>query len=280
MNTLGHWHAALKLAYAFEHSRSVLRYEHSGPLRILQSLYPEGPVVCHNILVHPPGGLVGGDVLSIQLEVAENAHALITTPGATRFYRSAHDQARQTVAAHLHHQSRLEWLPLETLAYNQCQGVNQAIFKLDTTAELLAWDMTALGLPDAQQPFVQGRLLQHLEIEGAWLERGLIDGEDKLLLDSPVGLAGYRCMGTLVLARGSAWPRASYETALESARQVITQTSQDVCAGVTLAHPGVIVLRTLSARVEPAQQLLRQVWSTWRQALWKLSHNQPRIWAM
>jgi urease accessory protein len=82
------WHAKLDIRYTLENAKSVARYEHDGPLRILQSLYPESPNICHNVVVHPPSGLVGGDTLDITVDVAESAHALITTPGATRFYKS------------------------------------------------------------------------------------------------------------------------------------------------------------------------------------------------
>ena len=82
------WHASLSLDYRLEANRSVARFVHDGPLRVLKSLYPEGDAVCHNVLVHPPGGLVGGDTLDIGVQVGAGAHGLITTPGATRFYRS------------------------------------------------------------------------------------------------------------------------------------------------------------------------------------------------
>jgi urease accessory protein len=274
------WHGQLSLTYAFEHQRSVARFTHNGPLRVLQSLYPEGDAVCHNVLVHPPGGLVGGDVLDITVDVQTGAHGLVTTPGATRFYRSIQGQATQNVHARLHDHARLEWLPLETLAYNQCEGVNRAVFDLAPTAELLAWDITALGLPAAHQPFEQGQLLQHLEIKDAWLERGLIDGTDKRLLDGPVGLAGYRCSGTLILARGEAWDTARRDLALALARAVIDTQPDGVVAGVTAAHPRVVVLRALSDLVEPTQNLMRAVWAAWRQGLWHLSDAPPRIWAM
>jgi urease accessory protein len=281
------WHGHLHLAYGHEQARSVARFQHDGPLRVLQSLYPEGDAVCHNVLVHPPGGLVGGDVLDITVDVAPHAHGLVTTPGATRFYRSVQGQATQNVHATLHDQARLEWLPLETLAYNQCEGVNRAVFALAPTAELMAWDITALGLPTANQPFEQGQLMQHLEVKDVWLERGLIDGQDKRLLDGPVGLAGYRCVGTLVLARGSAWDPATRDLALALAREVIDahagadeSPSPSVLAGVTAAHPQVIVLRSLSALVEPTQHLLRRVWAAWRKGVWHMGDTPPRIWAM
>lgn len=79
------WHAALRLDYTLNNGRSVAHYRHDGPLRILQSLYPEGDAICHNVLVHPPGGLVGGDTLEIQLSVATGAHGLVTTPAPRAF---------------------------------------------------------------------------------------------------------------------------------------------------------------------------------------------------
>src|SRR3982751_6739788 len=89
------WHARLQLDYSNEEHRSVARFRHEGPLRILQSLYPEGDAVCHNVLVHPPGGLVGGDTLDIRVRAATGSHGLITTPGASRFYRSDVELALQ-----------------------------------------------------------------------------------------------------------------------------------------------------------------------------------------
>ena len=82
------WHASLDLTYQRAGERTMLQHRHSGPLRILKSLYPEGEAICHNVIVHPPGGLVGGDALDITVQAGSGAHALISTPGATRFYRS------------------------------------------------------------------------------------------------------------------------------------------------------------------------------------------------
>jgi urease accessory protein len=169
------WHASLQLDYTLESERSVARYLHNGPLRILQSLYPEGDAVCHNVLVHPPSGLVGGDTLDMQVTVGAGAHGLVTTPGATRFYRSEAGLATQQVHARLEAGARLEWLPLEAIAYNGCDGLNRAVFDLAAGAEMMTWDITALGLPAADMPFVQGTFRQHLEIPGVWLERGTIN---------------------------------------------------------------------------------------------------------
>ncbi len=274
------WTARLNLDYTLEAGRSVARYAHDGPLRILQSLYPEGDAVCHNVLVHPPSGLVGGDVLDMQVTVRTGSHGLVTTPGATRFYRSEAGLATQRVHARLEDGARLEWLPLEALAYSGCDALNLARFELAPTAELMTWDLTALGLPHAQQPFERGTFRQHLEIPNVWLERGTIDAEDARLMNSPLGLAGQRCMATLVFAAGSAIAAVRAEAALDAARAAIEASPLRLQAGATQPHPQVIVLRVLAPVVEPAMQLLRPVWAAWRQALWGLPGNVPRLWNM
>ena len=272
------WIARLNLVYSLEAGRTVARHAHDGPLRILQSLYPEGDPICHNVLVHPPSGLVGGDTLDMHVNVGTGAHGLVTTPGATRFYRSEAGLATQQVHARLQDGARLEWLPLEALAYSGCDALNLARFELAPTAELMAWDQTALGLPNAQQPCVSGRFQQHLEIAEVWLERGLLDAQDERLMNGPLGLAGYRCMGTLVFAAGSAIAPGRAERALEAARDALEASPLRLLAGATQPHPQVIVLRVLAPVVEPAMQLLRPVWAAWRQVLWGLPGNVPRLW--
>ena len=274
------WRADLKLDYTLESQRTVARYLHQGPLRILQSLYPEGDQICHNVLVHPPGGLVGGDTLDIQVSVAEGAHALVSTPSATRFYKSGGQAALQQVTATLAPGARLEWLPLEAIAYNDCEATNRAIFNLTPTAELMAWDVTALGLPSSDMAFTKGHFQQHLEIPGVWLERGNLRGDDTRWLNSPLGLAGQKCLASLVFASGNDIEPQRAAQALEAAREVLEAHPLRLQAGITCAHPQVIVLRVMSPLVEPSMDLLKQVWAVWRHTLWALPSTPPRIWSV
>ncbi|MDB5825834.1 MAG: urease accessory protein ureD [Variovorax sp.] len=274
------WHARLHLDYQNENNRSVARFRHDGPLRILQSLYPEGDAVCHNVLVHPPGGLVGGDTLDIDVEVASGSHGLITTPGASRFYRSDGDLALQRTHLTLAPEARLEWLPLEAICYSGCRAENRITIDAAPGAELIGWDVTALGLPHANLPFDRGTLLQHIEMPGKWLERGRLDAADRRLLESPIGLAGNRCMASLFFVSGSAIPKARRDTLLDMARALSDGHGLRESAGTTSPQPEVIVLRVLAPVVEPAMQLLRQVWLAWRAEVWALRAAPPRIWAM
>lgn len=273
------WHATLQLDYRRAGPRSVAQHRHAGPLRILQSLYPEDPAVCHNVLVHPPGGLVGGDTIEIGVCVGPQAHGLVTTPGATRYYRSNGEPARQRLHASLQAGARLEWLPLEALAYDGCRADNRAVFELAPGAELLGWDVTALGLPAAGQPFRRGSFHQHLEVPGVWLEQGRIDAQDALLLDGPLGLAGQRCLATLFFVAGTPIERTRREAALDAVRQVIEQHPLRLNAGATSPHPQVLVLRALAPLVEPVLELLRPARAAWRQTLWQMGAVPPRIWA-
>ena len=273
------WHARLHLAYQKEPDRSVARFRHDGPLRILQSLYPEGDAVCHNVLVHPPGGLVGGDTLDIDIEAADGSHGLITTPGASRFYRSEGDLALQRTHIRLEAGARLEWLPLEAICYSGCRAENRLSIEAAPGAELIGWDVTALGLPNAGQPFERGIYLQHIEVPGVWLERGRIDAADQRLLQSPIGLGGQRCLASLFFVAGSPIARARRDALLAHARTLLDASPLAESAGATSPHAEVVVLRVLAPVVEPAMQLLRQVWQAWRAELWRLPAATPRIWS-
>lgn len=274
------WHGHLSLDYRLDGERTTALDRHDGPLRVLQRLYPEGEGICHHVLVHPPGGIVGGDELDIHLQQAAHTHALVTTPSATRFYRSAGPAAVQRVHAQLAEGARLEWLPLETIAYNACIAHNQQRFELAPGAQMLGWDMLALGLPAAHLAFERGEVCQHLELPGLWLERGRIAADDDLLLNSPVGLAGHRVLGTLWLASGSAWPKPQRQHWLDALRELIDASPLAATCGATSPDERLLVVRALAPRIEPLFTLWRQLRGLLRQQAWGLPPVAPRIWAM
>jgi urease accessory protein len=287
MSWLGH----LQLSYRREdhHSpagvlvpRTVAHDRHSGPLRVLQRLYPEGQAICHHVLVHPPGGIVGGDVLRISGELGAGSHALITTPGATRFYRSAGDEARQEVELRVQAGARLEWLPLETIAYDGCVARNQLRFELQGSAEMMGWDSLALGLPAANMPWTSGNYRQHVEIADIWLDQAHVRADDPLLLQSGPGWAGHGVLASLWFACGEAIEAELAARLIDTARSLSDEfagpTHPHLSAGVTRPQNGLIVLRVLAHRVEPAQALLRAVRLVWRQLAWSLADHTPRIW--
>lgn len=272
------WHGTLSLGYRLHGERTVVHDRHEGPLRILRSLYPEGGV-CHNVLVHPPGGIVGGDQLAVELSLDADTHALLTTAGATRFYRSTGPTAAQSLSVDAAAGSRLEWLPLETIAYSGCEAANRMRFSLAAGAEMIGWDVTALGLPAADRPFVAGCFEQGIELPGRWLERGTVRAADRRLLDSPLGWAGHRVLATMWFAAGEPLAEARREALLALARDASREHALAATVGATSPQAGVVVVRALAPRVEPAMALLVRIWRAWRPAAWHLEACTPRVWA-
>jgi urease accessory protein len=151
--------------------------------------------------------------------------------------------------------------------------------QLDTESEFMGWDVTAFGLPHASLPYLQGSFMQHIEVPGVWLERGRLLATDEQLMNGPLGLAGHRCMASLFFVSGGPIERTRREQALELAHAIMDTHTLRATAGVTCPNPQVLVLRVLAPVVEPAMQLLRQVWVNWRSHFWGMAAVSPRIWS-
>jgi urease accessory protein len=273
------WHGRLALRYTVGgDGRCIGRDVHEGPLRVLKALYPEGDAVCHHVLVHPPGGIAGGDHLDIEVDVGTGAHALITSAGAARFYRSDEASASQVARLAVGADARLEWLPLETIAFPGCRASNHVNFELASGAQCLGWDLMALGLPAAGAPFDRGAIEQQLHWPGVWLERGRIAADDTRLLDGPAGLAGRRALGTLWFASHSPWPNAARDALLDAAREHVAAHELAAWAGATASDTRLVLLRVLAPRVEPLFGLMSQVRAAWRRIAWQLDAAPPRVW--
>ena len=274
------WHARLDLKYTRKELTSQVKFVHEGPLRILRSLYPEGPNICHNVLIHPPSGLVGGDTLDITINAQDASHALITTPGATRFYKSESEWATQRVNVTLNNAARLEWLPLESIAFSGCKARNHCTFDLQDNSQLMAWDVTALGMPSADLPFESGLIEQHFELKGHWLDKGRIRADDQSLLNSPIGLDQKKCLATLVFASATNLNQQERDQLLFLAREVTASCALGMHAGATSPNEHIVVVRMLSDLVEPTMNDIRRIWLSWRSELWGLNPVMPRIWAL
>ncbi|MFG6440414.1 urease accessory protein UreD [Roseateles sp. LKC17W] len=299
------WPARLALSAARDGSGVTrVHARHHGPLRLLKTLYPESVGIAHAVLVHPPGGLVGGDRLDIQLDVQAGAHLLVTTPAATRFYRCTTSagppqagglpsgeglgvaqpqgprflgEAAQIVHATVGEGARLEWLPQETLAYPACIARNEVKLTLAPGASLFATEVLGLGLAGAGQPFDSGRLLQHLEVTGQWLDRGWLDAADTALLDGPCGLAGHRVLGTLAYAQTVALPDA--EALLTDSRALLADLPLSGVTHLQSSRGALLLMRVVGDEVEAVTAALRTVRALWRERLWGLPGHAPRIWA-
>jgi urease accessory protein len=266
------WKAELWLQYRLEEGRSVLagrRFE--GPLAVQKPLYPEGGEVCHTIVVHPPGGIAGGDELALSAAVAPRAAALLTTPGAAKWYRSAGPRSRQSLRFEV--EGALEWLPQEAIVFDGAQAEQECEISLAPAARYIGWDIVCLGRAGSGERFTRGRYRfeTRLRREGRllWLERGRIDGGGRLL-GSPAGLAGATVFGTLVAAAP-----ALDQVALDELRAVVPEEGR----GAVTRLPGVLLARYLGDASEAARHYFRALWRLLRPALAGRAACEPRIWS-
>ncbi|MFK3794161.1 urease accessory protein UreD [Pseudomonas piscis] len=264
------WHAELELAYACtgNATRPVLR-RHQGPLRVQKHLYAEGPQVCQHIIVHPPGGIAGGDRLAIRARVDSGAWAQLTSPGAAKWYRAA-SPASQLLELAVAPGATLEWLPQETIVFSAAQAELTTRIELHGDARLCYWDIVALGRPASGERFAQGHFQAHLDIRRdgrpLWHERQRISGGDGLL-DSPVGLDGQPVFATL-LVTGQIDAQL-----LERCRALEHPVRGDLSQ-----LPGLLLARCLASEALQARAWLMDLWRLLRPALLGRAAVPPRIW--
>ena len=264
------WHAELELAYGrfADCTRPVLR-RHQGPLRVQKHLYAEGPQVCQHIIVHPPGGIAGGDQLNISASVGEQAWAQLTSPGAAKWYR-ANGPAYQQLTLQVAAGATLEWLPQESIVYCGAQAQLETRIELQGDARLCYWDMVALGRPASGERFDSGEFRSRLEIHRdgqlLWHERQRIAGNDGLL-DSPIGLGGQPVFATLLITG-----EIDAEL-LERCRELPSAVRGDLTQ-----LPGLLVARCLADEALHARAWLIALWQQLRPALLGREAVPPRIW--
>ncbi len=265
------WHAELELGYAgFDDGTRPTQRRHKGPLRVQKHLYAEGPEVCQHIIVHPPGGIAGGDRLDISVNVGTDAWAQLTSPGAAKWYRAA-SPAFQQLALHVQPGATLEWLPQEPSSATPRQNSPRRI-ELHGNARLCYWDVVALGRPASGERFEHGHFQSHLDIrrDGAllWHERQRIIGADGLL-DSPVGLDGKTVFATLLMTG---------EVASDLLEECRSLSMPNPVRGNLTQLPGLIVARCLADEALHARAWLIQIWKRLRPALLGREAVTPRIW--
>jgi len=265
------WRARLQLGYELRDATTILaENSHQGPLRVQQPLYPEGGI-CHTCILHPPGGVVGGDHLELRLKAAQGAHALITTPGATKFYRSGGRRAAQHQYLDLQN-SRVEWFPQDSIVFPGAEAEIITEIRLTGTAAFIGWEVVCLGLPTRGERFAHGSLKSRIGLyrdgRPLFLERLAVSGTDDL--DSPAGLRGFPVTATM-LATGVDVTRLNGLSEL-------LPVSGATLAAMTLMED-LLVIRCLAASTFEAREIFQAIWLLLRPRLFGCAPCPPRIWS-
>jgi urease accessory protein len=271
------WEAMLQLHFARNDVKeTVLAHRlHKGPLVVQKPLYPEGRAVCHMILLHPPGGVAGGDRLSVNVTAGAGSHALITTPGAGKWYKSNGRLASQSLQFRVEKGSVFEWLPQETILFDGAEAHWQTRIVLDTDACYMGWEIVCFGRSASGEKFSRGTLRQETEIfsqnKRIWGEYTSIKAGDKLLA-SPAGLAGRTVSGTFLVAGAPI-----SDELLKALRAIELDITSGGISGITRMG-AMVAVRYLGHSSEMAKQYFVAVWSLLRPAVCDRVTCIPRIW--
>lgn len=278
--TKSHWQASLQLGFSKDGDVTRLtERKHNGPLRVQKPLYPEGDEVCHAIIIHPPGGVVGGDQLKVDVKLAADTHALVTTPGAAKWYRSNGYISAQHINLKLDAGSRLEWLPQESIFFDDaCVDLHQTIY-LAADASLIAADIFCFGRTASGETYNSGRIKQHCSIyredKMIWHEQGSLQGGSPAM-QSPLGLNG-KSVSAMVLASGAMLSGEQLRALREQTSALLSEREADALCGVTQMK-SVIVARYLGNSSEVARLWMLLVWQHLRPVVIGCDAKIPRIW--
>lgn len=275
------WNARLELDFQRTARGTVLsRNRRQGPLYVQKPFYPEGADLAHVLLLHPPGGMVSGDTLELEMTLAQDAGALLTTPGAGRMYRMRPDGLVQTQRNHLRvaKGASLEWLPLETIVYPKARVRGRTAFELEAGASLFAWEVCCLGLPASHAQFDEGELDQtfsvHCEGRLHLKERILIDNNSRELMEATVAWQSQPVVGLFL---GGPWPEPLSEQAMDTLRAHCEALPSSHLATVTEIE-GFVLARYLGPCSEQARNLFARLWTLLRPGLLGRAACPPRIW--
>lgn len=267
------WKARLHLAYQHRQGKTRLvdRLQR-GPLAVQRPLYPEGSP-CHTYLLHPPGGVVGGDQLDIRVQTQTGAHTLITSPGATKFYRSDEKMAYQHQTLTVEKESTLEWLPQENICFPGAHAQIHSDIHLTQGSRFIGWELQCLGRPANQEVFSHGSIdtKTRVFIDGQIALVDQMTTQADSLIKSAAGLRGHAMSATLIAGTID----ADY---LESVRAVLESFDPQLPVGATWVD-NLLVVRMLGNNTEDIQKVLIPVWKVLREKWLQIPASPPRIWA-
>jgi urease accessory protein len=280
------WHARLDLRFEDRAGRTRLVHNrHEGPLRLIKAL-PLADGRCQAVIVHPPGGLVGGDRLDLDIRLAPKARVLCTTPGAQKWYRSTEHSASARTNVRLDSAATLEWLPQPAIVYDAARVDQSIAFDLATDARFIGWECLVLGRAAMGERFDRGALRQRLSLDvggvPVWAEHLTADANDRLF-SSPLGF-GSRTVACTVWAVApddalddgllQAW-----RGALDAACAAPPGKAIRLAAGASRTGAGLIAARLLADDSESVMQVAQTLWSLARPMVLGADSPPPRIWA-
>ena len=293
------WHGSLQLVYADRaNTTKVIRDRSQAPLKIQRPFYPEGTDICHSVILHTAGGIVGGDQLSLDFHLQSNAKALITTAAASKIYRSNGLQANQNIQIKVDSGAYLEWLPQETIIFNGAIYRQDLRVELAPSATFLTWDITRFGRTARGEKFSQGEARNYTEIwqqgKPLWIDRQWLPGSEEII-NNPHSLAGKPIVASLIWVGQTVspeivqkarilWERQNNDSSLVDQPSPLLRSDKDTNpttgeAGVTRLMQG-LLCRYRGNSTSEVRNWFKDVWHLLRQSYLGRPSCPPRVWPL
>lgn len=269
--------ARLSLGFAEDGGTTrLVDRSHFGPLLVQKPLYPEGRRVCQVVVIHPPGGVVGGDELEIAAKVGVSANAQITTPGAAKWYKANGHVSHQNIRLEVSAGGSLEWVPQETIFFDNTDVKLEHRVALEKEASYIGCEILCFGRTASGEAFTGGRIRQRIRVyredKLVWFEQLRLAGGGAAM-KNPLVLANSTVCATLI-AVGKAVPAGVLEAAREGMGNIANGAGQ---MGISQLKP-VITARYLGDSSETARQIMLHVWGLLRPAMLGREAMVPRMW--
>ncbi|OKH48556.1 urease accessory protein [Calothrix sp. HK-06] len=276
--TLNSWHGKLDLVYAHrQDATQLIHAHHQAPLKVQRPFYPEGKLVCHSVILHTAGGVVGGDKLSCNFQLQPQSQVLITTAAASKIYRSNGRLATQNINIEVNEGATLEWLPQETIVFDGAIYRQDTRINLAENANFIGWEITRFGRSARGEKFLQGNWKSYTEVwqqgKPLWIDRQWLPGSEEVFY-SPHALNGQPVVGTFIYIGSTVSPEFIEKTrTLEETRYIASLH----CYGVTRLEHG-FLCRYRGSSTSEVRNWFTAVWQLLRQSLLERSDCIPRVW--
>ncbi len=266
------WQAYLQLKLtAGEQKTGLLPIKRYGPLSVQRPFYPEQDV-CHVYLLHPPGGVVGGDELELQVELEPQAKALFTTPGATKFYLSSGLTAQVKQKLSLQSGAQLEYLPQENIYFPGSLVNAKTSLEVTEDSSAIVWEKHCFGRPANNEFYSTGKVITEFDVrcDGKLLftEKQRIDAAE---IKRASGLRHHAVTGTMLV-----YSDRLNRKLLDALREVAPLGG---ISGITQPIEKLLVVRYMGSSTSDVNEYFIKLLALLRPVVLQKEMCRPRIWA-
>jgi urease accessory protein len=221
------------------------------------------------LLLNPTGGVLGGDHLETRVELGPGSHVCLSTPSATRVYRSAGETSVQRVIFRVGEGARLEYVPDHVIPSPGARLVQSVEVDLAPGASAVLCEAWAVGRA------ARGEAWRFDLLDSGTIAR---DSEGLLFTDRLI-LSGAAGWGGLGAAEGMAYvatvaclspTHTRLDDLASSLSRALDGSGLGARAGVAILARGGLVVRLLARSAPAIQQAIDLAWTGCRNGLWGL----------